>query len=116
VVALALLWADLLETAPAPSGIEGGYKVNKNTLVAEIAKRSGMSKTDVGRAVDATFDVITDALKQNEDVRLVGFGTFSVSERSATEGRNPRTGEAIHIPASKRGKFKPGKALNSALN
>ena len=90
--------------------------MNKQDLVAEAAKRAGMSKTDVGRAVDATLETIVDALKSADDVRLVGFGTFSVSSRSATMGRNPRTGEPIKIPASKRGKFKPGKGLNDALN
>jgi DNA-binding protein HU-beta len=90
--------------------------VNKNDLCLEVAKKTGMSKADVTKAVDATLDAITDALKKNDDVRLVGFGTYSVSERSATEGRNPRTGEPIKIPASKRARFKPGKGLNEALN
>ena len=86
--------------------------MNKNDLCLEVAKKTGMSKADVSKAVDATLDAITDALKNNDDVRLVGFGTYSVTERSASEGRNPRTGEAIKIPASKRAKFKPGKGLN----
>ena len=90
--------------------------MNKNDLCLEVAKKTGMSKADVSKAVDATLDAITDALKNNDDVRLVGFGTYSVTERSASEGRNPRTGEAIKIPASKRAKFKPGKGLNDALN
>jgi DNA-binding protein HU-beta len=75
-----------------------------------------MSKTDVGKVVDATLDGITDALKRNDEVRLVGFGTYSVANRSATEGRNPRTGEPIKIPASKLPKFKAGKPLREALN
>jgi DNA-binding protein HU-beta len=75
-----------------------------------------MSKTDVGKVVDATLDGITDALKRNDEVRLVGFGTYSVANRSATEGRNPRTGEPIKIPASKLPKFKAGKQLREALN
>lgn len=90
--------------------------MNKNELVAAVADRCGMSKADVSKAIDATLDTITDALKQNDDVRLVGFGTYSVSSRSATEGRNPRTGEPIKIPARKMAKFKPGKALSEALN
>ena len=89
--------------------------MNKNDLVVEVAKKSGMSKADVSKAVDATLEVITDALKKNDDVRLVGFGTYSVTERSASEGRNPRTGAPIKIPASKRARFKPGKGLNDAL-
>jgi DNA-binding protein HU-beta len=75
-----------------------------------------MSKSDVGKVVDATLDGITDALKRNDEVRLVGFGTYSVANRSATEGRNPRTGEPIKIPASKLPKFKAGKPLREALN
>ena len=90
--------------------------VNKNDLVAAVANKCGMSKADVGKAVDATLDTITEALKKNDDVRLVGFGTYTVSERGATEGRNPRTGQPIKIPASKQAKFKPGKALKDALN
>lgn len=90
--------------------------MNKNELVAAVADRCGMSKADVSKAIDATLDTITDALKQDDDVRLVGFGTYTVSSRSATEGRNPRTGEPIQIPARKMAKFKPGKALSEALN
>jgi DNA-binding protein HU-beta len=90
--------------------------VNKNDLIAAVAERCGMSKADVGRAVDATLDTITDALKKNDDVRLVGFGTLTVAERAASEGRNPRTGQPIRIPASKQPRFKAGKALKDALN
>jgi DNA-binding protein HU-beta len=107
----------LLEIAPAGCAIvKGVAQVNKNDLVVEVAKKSGMSKADVSKAVDATLEAITEALKKNDDVRLVGFGTYSVTERSASEGRNPRTGAPIRIPASKRAKFKPGKGLNDALN
>lgn len=116
-VARALLYADLLEIAPAGDVIvKGGCTVNKNDLVVEVARKSGMSKADVTKVVDATLDAITEALKKNDDVRFVGFGTYTVAERSATEGRNPRTGAPIKIPASKRAKFKPGKGLNDALN
>jgi DNA-binding protein HU-beta len=90
--------------------------VNKNELIAEVADRCGMSKADAGKAIDAMLDTVTAALKKNDDVRMVGFGTLSVTERSATQGRNPRTGQPIRIPASKRAKFKPGKALTDALN
>ncbi len=62
------------------------------------------------------FDIITESLKKGEEVRLVGFGTFNVSNRAATEGRNPRTGETIQIPASKQPKFKAGKGLKDAVN
>jgi DNA-binding protein HU-beta len=90
--------------------------VNKNDLVAAVAGSSGLSKADSAKAVDGVFDSITSALQSGADVRLVGFGTFSVSDRKATTGRNPRTGEAIQIPASKQPKFKAGKGLKSAVN
>ncbi len=75
-----------------------------------------MSKTDAGSAVDAVLDAITASLAGGDEVRLVGFGTFSVSHRAASTGRNPRTGEAIQIAASKQPKFKAGKALKDAVN
>jgi len=90
--------------------------VNKNDLVAHVAEVADLSKADAGKAVDAVFDSIIDALKKGDDVRLVGFGTFAVAERAASEGRNPRTGEKISIPASKQPKFKAGKALKDAVN
>lgn len=88
---------------------------NKNDLVAVVANNTGLTKTDAAKAVDAVFDAITDALKQGDEVRLVGFGTFAVSERAKSEGRNPRTGEKIEIPASKQPKFKAGKGLKDAV-
>jgi DNA-binding protein HU-beta len=90
--------------------------VNKNDLVAKVATTAGLSKADSAKAVDSVFDTITGSLKGGEEVRLVGFGTFTVSNRRATEGRNPRTGEKIAIPASRQPKFKAGKALKDALN
>jgi len=75
-----------------------------------------MSKADAARAVDAVFEAIENSLKQGTDVRLVGFGTFSVTRRSASEGRNPRTGEKIQIPAQNQVKFKVGKGLKDAVN
>ena len=66
--------------------------------------------------MDGVFDAITDALKKGDEVRLVGFGTFTVARRAASEGRNPRTGEKIQIPASKQPKFKAGKGLKDAIN
>lgn len=90
--------------------------MNKNDLVAAVADESGLSKADAGKAVDGVFNAITDALKKGEEVRLVGFGTFAVAERAASEGRNPRTGETIQIPASKQPKFKAGKGLKDAVN
>jgi DNA-binding protein HU-beta len=90
--------------------------VNKNELIAHVADAAGISKADAGKAVDAVFDGITATLKKGDDVRLVGFGTFTVVSREASEGRNPRTGEKIKIPASKQPKFKPGKTLKDDLN
>jgi DNA-binding protein HU-beta len=90
--------------------------VNKNDLVAAVAGSAGLSKADAAKAVDGVFDSITSALQSGTEVRLVGFGTFSVTNRAATTGRNPRTGETIQIPASKQPKFKAGKGLKSAVN
>ena len=90
--------------------------MNKNDLVANVANDSGLSKADSAKAVDSVFDTISKALSGGSDVRLVGFGTFSVAQRRASEGRNPRTGEKIQIPASKQPKFKAGKALKDAVN
>jgi DNA-binding protein HU-beta len=90
--------------------------VNKNDLVASVADQSGLSRGDAAKAVDAVFESITGSLKSGTEVRLVGFGTFTVSKRAATTGRNPRTGEEIKIPASQQAKFKPGKGLKDALN
>ena len=90
--------------------------MNKNDLVAAVATNTGLSKSDSANAVDCMLDSITGALKSGTEVRLVGFGTFSVAHRRASEGRNPRTGERIQIPASKQPKFKAGKALKDAVN
>lgn len=90
--------------------------MNKNDLIDSVASRSGFSKSDSARAVDSVFGVISDSLKDGEEVRLVGFGTFSVANRAASKGRNPRTGEVIDIPASKQPKFKAGKGLKEAVN
>ena len=93
-----------------------GLYVNKNDLIAAVADAAGLTKVDAGKAVDALFDGIAGALKKGDEVRLVGFGTFTVSSRAASEGRNPRTGEKISIAATKQPKFKAGKGLKDALN
>ena len=90
--------------------------MNKNEFIDRVADLADMSKAEAGRAVDAVFDAITNALKDGDDVRLVGFGTFSAAERKAREGRNPRTGETIQIAASVQPKFSAGKGLKDALN
>ena len=90
--------------------------MNKNDLIAAVADGTGLTKADAAKSVDSVFDTITASLKSGGEVRLVGFGTFSVADRRASEGRNPRTGEKIQIPASKQPKFKAGKGLKDALN
>ena len=90
--------------------------MNKQELVAAVAERTGSTKADADKAVDAVFDAIAAALQQGDDVRLVGFGSFSVSNRPARDGRNPRTGQTITIPASKQPKFSAGKALKDSVN
>lgn len=90
--------------------------MNKNDLISSVAADSGLSKADATKAVDAVFDSIEKSLKSGNEVRLVGFGTFSVADRKASTGRNPRTGATIQIPASKQPKFKAGKGLKEAVN
>lgn len=90
--------------------------MNKQELVSAIAEGSGLTKADSERALNACMDAIKDALKKGDSVQLVGFGTFSVSDRAARTGRNPQTGKEITIPAKKVAKFKVGKALDEAVN
>lgn len=90
--------------------------MNKTELVAAIADEAGLSKKDAEKALKAFTDVVTEELKKGEKVQLVGFGTFEVSERAARTGKNPQTGKAIKIPASKAPKFKAGKALKDTVN
>ncbi len=90
--------------------------MNKNELIAEVANTAGMSKIDAGRALDGVIDSISASLTAGDEVRLVGFGTFSVANRRASQGRNPRTGEPITIKASIQPKFKAGKALKESVN
>ncbi len=90
--------------------------MNKVELSAAIANETGLSKKDSEAVVKAFVDVVTEELKKGGKVQLVGFGTFEVSERAAREGRNPQTGKAMNIKASKAPKFKAGKALKDAVN
>jgi DNA-binding protein HU-beta len=90
--------------------------MNKNDLIAAVADGTGMSKANAGQAVDATFDAITNALKMGDEVKIIGFGNFTVAKRAASTGRNPRTGESISIAASKTPKFRAGKGLKDAVN
>lgn len=90
--------------------------MNKSELIDAVAEQADLSKAAAGRAVDAVFEVVANSLKDGEAVTLLGFGTFSVRERAARSGRNPRTGEMIQIGASTLPVFKPGKALKEAVN
>ena len=90
--------------------------MNKSELIEAVASEADLSKADATRATDAVLDSISNALRQGDQVTLVGFGTFSVRERAARTGRNPQTGEAINIKASKTPGFKAGKALKDAVN
>lgn len=90
--------------------------MNKNDLIDAIAEEADLSKASAGRALDAAINAITGALKNQDTVSLVGFGTFSVKHRAAREGRNPRSGETIQIKASNAPAFKAGKALKDAVN
>ncbi len=90
--------------------------MNKNELVAAVAEHASLSKADSQSAVDAVFSVISRELKKGGDVRLVGFGNFSVSKRDASTGRNPQTGATVNIPARNVPKFSAGKGLKDAVN
>ena len=89
--------------------------MNKAELVEEVANQTGLTRKTSREAVNAIISAITDSLGREEKVTLVGFGTFQVMERKAKEGRNPRTGEKLEIPAKKVPKFRAGKALKEAV-
>lgn len=90
--------------------------MNKTELIDAIAESADISKAAAGRALDGALDAITNALKNGEMVSLVGFGSFSVGERAARTGRNPRTGGTIEIESAKVPKFRAGKSLKDAVN
>ena len=90
--------------------------MNKNELVASLAEKTGLKKTEVEKVLKAFTETVTDELKKGEKVQLVGFGTFETATREAREGRNPRTGATMKIAATKAPKFKAGKALKDAVN
>ncbi len=89
--------------------------MTKSEFVDQVADRSGLSKRDAGEAVDAVLETIEDTLKRGSDIVFSGFGKFHVSNRSAREGRNPATGEKIHIKASRVPKFSAGAGLKKAV-
>lgn len=90
--------------------------MTKSELIDAIAEKSGLNKADAAKALAATLESVTDALKAGEKVALIGFGTFSVSPRAARTGKNPQTGESIAIPATNAAKFKAGQQLKDAVN
>ena len=90
--------------------------MNKTELVAAMAEQTGLTKKDAEAALKAFTDTVSKQLKKGDKVQLVGFGTFEVTKRAAREGRNPQTGKAMKIKASKAPKFKAGKALKDAIN
>lgn len=90
--------------------------MNKNELIADLADKCDLTKAKAAEAVDAFIAIVSKAMSKGEEVRLVGFGTFTTVHRKATEGRNPRTGSVIKIPAANKPKFKAGKALADAVN
>ena len=90
--------------------------MNKQELIGHVADRSGLTRNDATRAVETMLEVITSTLKRGDEVRLVGFGNFSVTRRKASTGRNPRTGEPMQIKESTQPKFKAGKGLKDSVN
>jgi DNA-binding protein HU-beta len=89
--------------------------MKKDDLVRFVSQRAGVTQKAAGEAIEAVVEGISSALQQGDAVSLIGFGSFKVVERSARAGRNPRTGEAIHIPASRAVKFTPGQALKQRV-
>ena len=89
--------------------------MNKTDLINQVAEKTGLTKKDSTKAVDAVFNSITEALRNGDKVQLIGFGNFEVRERAERTGRNPQTGEEMVIPATKVPTFKPGKALKDAV-
>ena len=90
--------------------------MNRTELISAMSEKSELTKVDTEKALKAFIDTVTEELKNGGKVQLVGFGTFEVTERAERNGRNPKTGEAITIPASKSPKFKAGKALKNIVN
>jgi DNA-binding protein HU-beta len=105
-----------LRVLASPTGITHRRKqVTKSEFVDQVADRAGLSRKDAGEAVEAVLETIEEALKRGSDITFSGFGKFSVSQRSAREGRNPATGEKIEIAASKVPKFTAGAGLKKAI-
>ena len=94
----------------------GGKALNKGDLAAAVADQTGLSKAAATQVVEATFRTIAEAMRRGEEVRVLGFGSFLVTDRGASTGRHPQTGEAIDIGPSRQPKFKPGQGLKDAIN
>jgi DNA-binding protein HU-beta len=90
--------------------------VNKSELIAKVAQDTRLTRGEAEEVVESTIENIVQALRQGDDVRLVGFGVFAVTRRKSREARNPKTGKIIKLPASRRARFKPGKLLKEAVN
>lgn len=109
-------WTIYHFTRQNPSTPRGGVnRLTKSDLVERVAEKSGLTKKDAGRAVDAFIETVTEALGEGQRVQIVGFGTFEVRERAARRGRNPQTGQEIEIAARKVPAFKAGKALKDSV-
>lgn len=91
-------------------------RMNKNELIGTLSQNTGLSRSEAASAVEGVFQIIQDTLARGEDVRIVGFGTFSMARRKATTGRNPQTGEPMTIKESNQPRFKAGKVFKDALN
>jgi DNA-binding protein HU-beta len=105
-----------LSATPSSTEKNQGAILNKSELIEHIATQADISRAAAGRALDAALNGVAAALKKGDDVTLVGFGTFTSSQRAARTGRNPKTNETIQIAASRVPRFRPGKALKDALN
>ena len=90
--------------------------MNKQELIAAVAEQTGLARSDAAKAIESLLDTIIAQLKKGGEVRMVGFGNFSVSRRKASTGRNPRTGEPMNIKATSQPKFRPGKVLKDSVN
>ncbi|WP_162875421.1 HU family DNA-binding protein [Sphingomonas crusticola] len=98
-----------------PGWRERGF-MNKQELIAAVAEQTGLARNDAAKAIESLLDTIIAQLKKGGEVRMVGFGNFSVSRRKASTGRNPRTGEPMNIKATSQPKFRPGKVLKDSVN
>jgi DNA-binding protein HU-beta len=89
--------------------------MNKQELISQVADRAGLNRNDASRAIETMLEIVTATLKRGDEVRLVGFGNFSITRRKSSTGRNPRTGEPMQIKASVQPTFRPGKVLKDAV-